>query len=315
MARKKRDEEEDGQSRSSRRPIWRGSLSFGLVNVPVRLFSATSSHDVHFHEYQAKTGQRIRHKRVAEKSGREVPYDQIVKGYEVSRGRVVLLDPKEIQALEPRRSRTVEIEQFVNLEDIDPMIWDATYYLGPGDAGGAKSYELLRRAMEESGKVAIGRFVMRSKEYLVTVRPLNNGLVLETMHFSDEIRPQDQVVELDRAVKVKPNEMKLAQQLIEALSADWDHARFVDTFRDRVTELIEKKAKGHTIEVEEAPPEQKQVVDLMQALKASLGGNNGRSTPARAQRAPPRRGGGRARGHRPRRQVRSVAISPGSPGG
>ncbi len=135
--RARRERRADGQvgedeRASRRRPVWSGALSFGLVNVPVRLYSATASHDVRFHEYQAKTGQRIHHKRVAEKSGREVPYEQIVKGYEVGRGKVVLLDPEEIQALEPRRTRTIEIEQFVDLADIDPIVWDSPYYLGPG---------------------------------------------------------------------------------------------------------------------------------------------------------------------------------------
>jgi DNA end-binding protein Ku len=267
-----KDGEESGDRGSRRRPVWSGALSFGLVNVPVKLYSATASHDVRFHEYQAKTGQRIHHKRVAEKSGREVPYEQIVKGYEVGRGKVVLLDPEEIQALEPRRTRTVEIEQFVDLADIDPIVWDSPYYLGPADESAAKSYELLRRAMLDTGKVGVGRFVMRNKEYLVTVRPLGRGLVLETMHFADEIRDPKEATELPSRVNVTGKELGLAKQLIEALTTKWDHSQFQDSYRDRVTGLIQKKAKGQKIVVEEPPPEQGKVVDLMEALKASLQG-------------------------------------------
>ena len=262
---------------ANRRPIWSGSLSFGLVNVPVKLFSATASHDVRFHEYQARTGQRIHHKRVAEGSGREVPYQQIVKGYELGRGKVVLLEPEEIEAIEPRRNRTIEVEQFVDLADIDPIVWDATYYVSPADqAGAAKSYELLRRAMEESGKVAIGRFVMRSKEYLVTVRPLGRGLVLETMRFADEIRDQKAVTQLPSKVTITPKELGLAKQLIDSLGARWDHGKFEDTYRDRVEALIKKKARGEQIAVQEPPEEGGQVVDLMEALKASLGDGAGK---------------------------------------
>jgi DNA end-binding protein Ku len=272
------DDDGDESSGSRRRPVWSGALSFGLVNVPVKLFSATASHDVHFHEYQAKTGQRIHHKRVAENSGREVAYDDIVKGYELSKGKVVLLEPEEIKALAPRRSRMIEIEQFVDLADIDPIVWDSPYYLGPGNETAAKSYELLRRAMEETGKVGIGRFVMRNKEYLVTVRPLGKGLVIETMHYQDEIRDQKEAVtELPSRVAVNPRELGMAKQLIESLSAKWDHSKFEDSFRDQVQSLIQKKAKGQKIVAEEAPPEEGQVVDLMEALKASLhGGKSGR---------------------------------------
>jgi DNA end-binding protein Ku len=270
--------ESDEESSSRRRPVWSGSLSFGLVNVPIRMYSATASHDVRFHEYQSGTGQRIHHKRVAEKSGREVDYEDIVKGYELGKGKVVLLEPEEIKALAPRHSRAIEIEQFVDLADIDPIVWDAPYYLGPGDDTAAKSYELLRRAMDETGKVGIGRFVMRNKEYLVTVRPLGKGLVIETMHYQDEIRDQKEAVtDLPSRVSVNPRELGMAKQLIEALSARWDHGKFEDTFRGRVQELIKKKAKGQKIVVEELPAEEGKVVDLMEALKASLqGGKPGR---------------------------------------
>jgi DNA end-binding protein Ku len=272
---------------ATRRAIWSGSISFGLVNIPVRLFTATASHDISFHQYQAKTGQRVHNKRVAERSGREVPYDQIVKGMEVRKGRVVLIDPEELEALEPKRSRTVEIEQFVELQEIDPIIWDTTYYVGPDEGQGAqKSYELLRRAMLDSGRVGIGRFVMRTKEYLVTVRPFGKGLALETMYYADEIRDQAEVTGGSSRVTSSPREVTMAKQLIEAMSAPFDLKKFKDTYRDRVKDLIDRKARGEEIVVEEPPEQPEGVVDLMEALKASLqrDGANGRKatrTPAR----------------------------------
>jgi DNA end-binding protein Ku len=273
---------------ATRRAIWSGSINFGLVNIPVRLFTATVSHDISFHQFQAKTGQRIHHKRVAEGSGREVPFQQIVKGYELGKNRVVLIDPKELEALEPKKSRTIEIEQFVELQEIDPILWDKTYYVGATDGGGsAKSYELLRRSMEETGKVGIGRFVMRTKEYLVTVRPFGRGLALETMFFADEIRDQTEAAGKPDKVTVAARELAMARQLIEAMSAPFDLEKYEDTYRERVKELVQKKARGEEIVVEEPPDESGKVVDLMEALKASLGGGataggrNGRRPAAR----------------------------------
>ena len=256
---------------ATRRAIWSGSISFGLVNIPVRLYTATVSHDIAFHQFQARTGQRIHNKRVAERSGREVPFEDIVKGYEVARGKVVMVDPKELEALEPRRTRTVEIEQFVELKEIDPIAWESTYYLGPEPSQGAvKSYHLLRRAMEEEGKVGIGRFVMRTKEYLVTVRPFGRGLALETMYYADEIRDQEEAAGSPGKMNVSPGELRMARQLIQAMSAPFALDEFKDTYRDRVENLLRRKARGEAIVYEEPPAEQGQVVDLREALKASL---------------------------------------------
>jgi DNA end-binding protein Ku len=282
------------------RAIWTGSISFGLVNIPVRLYTAISPHDIGFHQFQAKTGQRIHYKRIAERSGREVPYEQIVKGYELAKGKIVLIEPEELETLEPKKTRAIEIEEFVNLDEIDPMIWDQTYYVGPDQgAGAAKSYEVLRRAMEDMGKVGVGRFVMRTKEYLTTVRPLGPGLVLETMFYADEIRDQEEASHLPKKPTVSARELALAKQLIGALETKWDLNKFEDTYRDRVRALIEKKARGEEIVREEEAEPEGQVIDLMEALKASLGGA-GEKKGARAAN------GHRARsnGQRPREKTR-----------
>src|ERR1051325_8606474 len=160
------------------RRVWSGSISFGLVNIPVKLYGATESHRVAFHEFEEGTGQRIHHKRVAERSGHEVPWDKIRKGFEVSKGRFVVLSDEELEAAEPEKTRTIDIEQFVKLDEIDPASWDQTYYVGPDGAAAQKAYALLRQSMADRGRVAIGRFVMRTKEYVVCIRPLENLLAL-----------------------------------------------------------------------------------------------------------------------------------------
>jgi DNA end-binding protein Ku len=252
------------------RPIWTGAISFGLVSIPVRLHTATSSHDFAFHQFEEKTGQRIHYKRVAERSGHEVPYDKIVKGYEVRKGKIVLVEPEELAALEPRKQRTIDIEEFVDLNEIDPIHFDATYYLAPdANQAGRKSYEILRRAMDESGKVAVGRFVMRTKEYLTTIRPLGPGLALETMFWADEIRSQRDLLEGSR-VSVTPREVALAHQLIDSLSGSFDAKKFKDKYRDRVMDLIRKKSRGEEIDTTPPAEEKGEVVDLMEALKRSL---------------------------------------------
>src|SRR5687767_139411 len=217
------------------RSIWTGSISFGLVNIPVRLYTATQSHDIGFHQFQRGTGQRVRYKRVAERTGREVEFQDIVKGYELKKGRFVMIEPDELEAAEPKKTRTIEIEEFVVLDEIDPIVWDHTYFVAPDDsAASQKAYALLRAAMEETGKVGIGRFVMREKEYLVTVRPLAKGLALETMYFADEIRKQDEVPNLPARRELPRKELELAKQLIGSLTGTWEHRRYKDTFRDRV---------------------------------------------------------------------------------
>jgi DNA end-binding protein Ku len=269
------------QSGARERAIWTGVVSFGLVNIPVRLLPATRAHDIAFHQFEEKTGKRIHNKRVVEGGSREVPYQHVVKGFEVRKGKIVLIEPKELEALAPAKGRSIEITEFVDLHEIDPVYWDATYYVLPDErAGAAKSYALLRKAMADSEKVAIGRFVLRTKEYLVTVRPLGPGLALETMFYADEIRDLEQLVPAEARKNAAPTQqLALAQQLIDSLSGPFDPKRYKDTFRDRVMELIEKKSRGEEVvtEPEEAP--RAEVVDLMEALKASLANNKPRRTP------------------------------------
>jgi DNA end-binding protein Ku len=275
------------------RALWTGSISFGLVNIPVRLYTATRPHDVRFHELERKTGQRIHHKRVPSQGGKEVAHQELVKGYEIARGKYVVVEPGELEALEPRRTRTLEMEAFVDLHEIDPIHWDQTYYVGPGEGGGAqKSYELLRRALGDAGKVGIGRFVMRTKEYLATVRPFDRGLALSTMFYADEIRDFAAVVELPGKVAVSPKELALASQLIASLTDHFEPKKYKDTYRDEVMDLIERKARGEKIVSEPAAEGPAPVVDLMEALKASL------EAPGRAQRTPKRKPARRARGRR-----------------
>jgi DNA end-binding protein Ku len=253
------------------RSIWTGSISFGLVNVPVKLYSATQSKDVRFNEFRAGTTERIRHKRVGEQSGDEVAYADIVKGYEVSEGRFVTLTPDELEAVEPGRTRTIDIEDVVALADVDPRYFDRTYYLGPTrDAGAGKPYELLRRVLADTGKVAVARFVMRTKQYLAVVRPAEGILVLETLYFADEVRdPVETIENPPNDVRVTAKELEVAAQLIDSLTTTWEPTRYEDTYRERVLALIDQKAAGEEITVE-PQPEAEKVVDLMAALEASV---------------------------------------------
>ncbi len=252
------------------RAIWSGTISFGLVNVPVRLQGTTVDKSIHFHQVDEKTGSRIRHKRVSEKTGREVDYDRIANGYERSKGKMVIVSDEELAAADPERSHTIDIEAFVPLEQIDPLQYDSGYWVVPDDNEGAKkAYALLRDAMEESEQVAIGRFVMRTKEHLVALRPLQNALVLQTMRFGDELVKASKVDGLPVRTKAGAKELKAAEQLIDSLATEWDPSGFRDRHRARVQKIIDKKAKGEEITIE-APPERAEVIDLMKALEESV---------------------------------------------
>jgi DNA end-binding protein Ku len=259
--------------------MWSGAISFGLVNVPVKLYSAVSRKTVRFHQLNAKTGHRIAQKRVDSVTGDEIPYEDIVKGYELTKERYVVITPDELEALDPEKSRTIDIEDFVDLEDIDPVYYDHPYYLVP-DKGATKAYGLLLNAMEESGKVAVARVVLRSKEQLVAIRPApGNVLTMETMLFADEVVPPEELDDLPEAkdLKASQRELTMAQQLIDSLSSDFEPGKYRDEYREKVLELIERKASGEEIAVQPEAPEPKKVPDLMAALEASLAAVKGES--------------------------------------
>ncbi len=253
------------------RAIWSGAISFGLVNVPVKLYSATSPKTVRFHQLSSKTGARIKQKRVDPTTGDEVPFEEIVKGYEITPDRYVTIAPEELDALDPKATRTVDIEEFVDLVDIDPIFYDHNYYLAP-TAGGAKAYKLLLDAMREAGKVGIGRVVLRSKQQLCALRPAGDALTLTTMLFGDEVLSPDRIDELDALgdAEASDRELKMAQQLIASLSADFEPTKYHDEYRERVLELIERKAAGEEIAVQPQAEEPAAAPDLMAALEASL---------------------------------------------
>jgi DNA end-binding protein Ku len=253
--------------------MWSGAISFGLVNVPIKLYSAVSKKTVRFHQLNSETGNRIQQKRVDPETGEEVAYESIVKGYELTRDRYVLITPDELETLDPEKSRSIDIEDFVDESEIDPIFYDHPYYLVP-DKGAAKAYGLLLNAMAEADKVAIARVVIRSKEQLVAIRPHRDGdlLVMETMVFADEVVGTDELDGLPDAkeLQVSDRELKMARQLIESLTDDFDPGKYKDSYREKVLELIERKAEGEEIAVQPEAPEPARVPDLMAALEASL---------------------------------------------
>ena len=253
------------------RAMWTGAISFGLVTVPVKLYSATSPKTVRFHQLSSKTGARIRQKRVDPSTGDEVPFEDIVKGYEITPDRYVLIEPEELDALDPKATKTIDIEEFVDLAEIDPIYYDHNYYLAP-TTGGAKAYRLLLDAMREAGKVGIGRVVLRSKQQLCALRPAGDVLTLTTMLFGDEVLTPDRLDELDAVgeAEATTRELAMAQQLIDSLSSEFDPSRYRDDYRDRVLALIERKAAGEEIAVQPEAEEPAAAPDLMAALEASL---------------------------------------------
>ena len=254
------------------RAIWTGTISFGLVTVPVKLYSAVNRKTVRFHQLHESTGARVQQKRVDGQTGEEVPYDEIVKGYEIAPDRYVIVTPDELEALDPKKTRTIEIEDFVDLDDIDPIFYDHPYYLAPGP-GGAKPYRLLLEAMRETSKVAVARVVIRSKENLVAIRPMGDVLGMTTMIFADEVVDPGRLDDLPDPdeVKATARELDIAKQLVESLAGDFEPGKYHDAYREDVLSLIERKAAGEEISVQ-VPREEEEapVPDLMSALKASL---------------------------------------------
>lgn len=261
------------------RPIWRGSLSFGLVNVPVGLYATTDDRSVRFHQFEEGTSDRIRYRRVNERTGKEVAQDRIVRGAEVSAGEYVIVTDDELEAIAPERSRSIEISDFVDLRQIDPVFYQTTYYLAPQGEPAARAYGLLRAAMAQSEKVGIAYFVLRGKEHLVAVRPDREVLALETMYFADEIRdPEQELPDLPGKVAIKERELETAKLLIDTLTTEWDPTAYRSSYRDKVNELIERKRRGETVTRQEEPDRSAQIVNLMDALDASLRASRGGGT-------------------------------------
>lgn len=277
-----------------RRPVWTGSISFGLVNIPIKLYNAVKKKTLHFNQLRKGDGCRIRLKKVCSTDDKEVSADQIVKGYEISPDRYVIIAADELDALNPKTNRSIDIEDFVVLEQIDPIYYEQTYYLVP-DKGAAKAYRLLLEAMRESQKIAIARLVLRNKQYLAAIRPGTKVLTLSTMHFSDEIIEVEQLEDLPEEIhKPDKRELAIALQLVESLSAEFNPSKYRDEYREKVISLIESKAEGQKIVTQQPAAEQPsaKVVDLMAALEASLAVLN--KKPAAPSSAKPRRKKARA---------------------
>jgi DNA end-binding protein Ku len=252
------------------RAIWSGFISFGLVSVPVGLYSATQEHELDFHQFQRGTPDRIRYKRVNERTGREVDYDKIVKGHDVGGGEYVIVEQEELADIAPGRSRSLEITRFVDLDEIDPIHFQKSYYLAPSDAENASSYGLLRDALAKTNRAGIASFVMRSKEYLAAIRADGKVIVLETMFFADEIR--DPAKELDDlpAKSSAGKQLSMAVDLVEAMSGTWRAGDYKDSYTERVKKLVADKRKGKEIVFSEEAPEATTTTDLVTALRASV---------------------------------------------
>ncbi len=264
------------------RSLWTGSLSFGLVNVPVRLFSAVRDQGVHFNQLHEKDGVPIETRRVCSKEGKEVPYDEIVAGYEIEDGKWVTLTDEELAAAEPRKTKTIDIEEFVDLAEVDPIYFDHPYFLvPPGGEGAARAYRLLAEVMDRTDKVALGRFVLRTKEYLVALRVIDGALALTTMLFHDEVRPMKGIGP-GKAKKTAPSKKQVdaAVDVIEAMARKFDPKRYDDRHRKRLEKIIRDKKKGRKIKVPDQQDEPKAVPDLMAALEESLANAKKRSKTA-----------------------------------
>ena len=298
------------------RPIWSGSISFGLVSVPVKLFSATSPKEVRFHMLHDKDGGRIHQKRVCSLDGEEVSWEHIVKGFEISKGRYVSVTREELEAFNPRASKTIEIEDFVDLSRIDPIFYESTYYLVP-DRGAGKPYALLVEAMKRTRRVGIARFVLRTKQYLAALRPMEHALAISTMLYADEVVSQDDLEGLpDAHAKPGERELKMAEQLIGSLASDFDIRKYKDDYREQVLALLERKAEGEEIVAGPAEEPRGKVVNLMDALQKSLAAARGgelrekgelRRAPGHHERAAARtsraqRGRSGSRGHARKRK-------------
>lgn len=251
------------------RAMWTGTISFGLVNVPVRMYTAARSQDVRFNQIHAADGARVRQKRVCSFDEQELSADEIVRGYEIARDQYVTIEDEELAALAPAVTNGIEIEEFVDLAEIDPVFFESSYYLAPA-RGGAKAYGLLQRAMRDANKVALGRVVLRNKQYLVALRPVEGALSMSTLYYADEVVQTQDLEDLPGEQEFTDRELGMARQLIDALSAGFEPGKYRDEYRERLMDLIERKAAGETVTVPAAPAEETRVVDIMAALEASI---------------------------------------------
>lgn len=266
-----------GHNRRMARAIWSGSISFGLLNVPVRMYSAVARRSIALREIRESDSARIKHRRFAEGTDEEVPYDEIIKAYELTPGQYVPLTKEEMEALAPEKTRAIDVSDFVDLDEIDPMYFDSPYYLGPAD-GAEKAYGLLAKAMAASGKVAIARFVLRNKEHLAAIRSNGDVLTLTTMRFADEVVPAKELeIVPEKAQKSAKREQEMAEQLIDSLSTDFDPTAYHDEYREQLLKLIEKKAEGKEIVAADTEaPKATKAPDLMAALEESIAAAQGK---------------------------------------
>jgi DNA end-binding protein Ku len=275
-------------------------VAFGLVNVPVALYGATEDKTIHFNQFEAGTSDRIRYKRVNERTGREVNLPDIVRGHEVAKGDYVLITDEELEAVEPGRSRTIDITDFVDITEIDPIYYQRAYYLGPQGDGATRAYALLHRAMADSGRAGIATFVLRGKQYLVAIRAREDVLVLQTMYFPDEVRdPREEIGNLPAGEQFSDRERAMAKQLIESMTTKWEPEGYRDTYRERVEDLMARKGRGEEIVREDEPAAESNVTDLTEALRRSAeemrvrrqGKSAGRKAAARRKAASRRKAG------------------------
>jgi DNA end-binding protein Ku len=274
------------------RAVWSGSISFGLVNVPVKAFTAMRDHSVHFHQLERGTGARIRYQKVSEKTGEEVPSDKIEQGFELADGSYVVLGSDEIDDLRPEATRTIDVQDFVALDAIDPIYFERTYWLAPGNDTATRAYRLLQQAMEDQQRVGIGTVVLRNKQYLAAIRPLDGALAMSTMRFADEVVDRKDVDEVPSGgAKPAAKELKMAAQLIDSLTSEWKPERYTDTYTEQLRALIEAKAAGREVTAPPADEAPSKVLDLMAALEASLSEARSKGTkePAPRKKAAPKK--------------------------
>jgi len=269
------------------RAIWKGAINFGLVHIPINLWKATRPQDIRFHMLHEKDLAPVRQKKVCSVEHTEVKPDEIVKGYEISKGEFVAVEPEELDALAPENTHSIDIEDFVELDEVDPIYYETAYYLSP-DKGAAKPYALLVAAMADSGKAAIARFVMRTKQHLVIMRPMGGAIGMSTLYYANEVVPLSDVPSVPKDAHLTDQELQMAVRLIDSMSRDFDPERYEDTYREKVVEMLEQKAHGKKISIPRQKEEPARVIDLVSALQASLGeapGGNAEAAPAKAKSA------------------------------